>query len=60
MPSQGSPESRRYVIFVDKLMHELRFRAETSPADGLRCTGGCIWITNRGVAQFKQAPSATG
>jgi adenylyl-sulfate kinase len=24
-------------------MHELRFRAETSPADGLRCTGGCIW-----------------
>jgi hypothetical protein len=22
-------------LFADKLMHELRFRAETSPADGL-------------------------
>jgi hypothetical protein len=34
MPSQGSRESRRYVIFADKLMHELRFRAERAALYG--------------------------
>lgn len=39
LPVKDRPgHDRRYAICADKLAHELGFRAETTLAEGLRCT----------------------